>query len=99
MSLFKWIERKLWTGDVLQDYGDLQDERISGIGRLRTRVLLCRRKGKLKLVFRTTGTTPLSASVYYSMIDVTPASLGRLGEIVLDAKRKLETATPPLIPH
>jgi hypothetical protein len=90
MSILKWFERKLFTGDVLQDYGDIQDGR-TGVVRIRTRVLLCRRRGKLKLVFRNISTAPFGASAYYSMIDVTPAALGRLGEIVLDAKRKLET--------
>ena len=94
MGLFKWFERKLFTGDVLEDYGEFQDER-TGIARIRTRLLLCRRKGKLTLVFRTTGTAVLGASVYYSMLDVTPASVVRLQEMVVSAKRHLEGAIPP----
>ncbi len=90
MSILKWFERKLFTGDVVHDYGDIQDERI-GIARLRTSILLCRRKGKLQLVFRHIGTAPLGASVRYSSLNVTPKTLERLGEIVLDARRKLET--------
>ena len=89
MSILKWFERKLFTGEVVQDYGDLRDER-TGITRLRTSVLLCRRKGKLQLVIREVGTAPLGASARYSMIDVTPQSLHRLGEIISDAKSRLE---------
>ena len=90
MSILKWFERMLFTGDVIQDYGDLQDER-TGITRIRTSVLLCRRKCKLQLVFRNVITAPFGASAQYSRIDVTPKTLERLGEIVLDAKRKMET--------
>jgi hypothetical protein len=89
MGILKWFERKLFTGEVVQDYGDLRDAN-SGIARLRTSILLCRRKGKLQLVVRSVGTAPLAASAQYSMIDVTPQTLQRLEEIVLDAKRQLE---------
>jgi len=65
LGLFGWLERKVFLGDVIKDYGTLDDKHV-GIGRLRTSVLLCRRKGRLKLVFRTTGTSPLSASVNYA---------------------------------
>jgi hypothetical protein len=89
MSILKWFERKLFTGEVVQDYGDLRDER-TGITRFRTSILLCRRKGKLQLVVRNVGTAPLGASVQYSMIDVTPQTLHRLEEIISDAKNRLE---------
>jgi hypothetical protein len=94
MSLFKWFERKLFTGDILEDYGEFQDER-KGIARIRTRLLLCRRKGKLTLVFRTTGTAVLGASVYYSMLEITPESAARLEGMVASVKRHLQTNTPP----
>ena len=89
MSILKWFERKLFTGEVVHDYGDLRDER-TGITRLRTSILLCRRKGKLQFVVRNVGTAPLGASAQYSMIDVTPQTLQRLGEIISDAKIQLE---------
>ena len=89
MSILRWFERKLFTGEVVQDYGDLRDER-RGIARLRTSILLCRRNGKLQLVLRNVGTAPFGASAQYSMIDVTPQTLQRLSEIILDAKRQLE---------
>jgi len=88
MGLLKWFERKLFTGDVLEDYGDIQDDR-KGMVRVRTRVLLCRRKGRVKLVFGQAGTSPFGGSAYYSIIDVTPETLGRLEKIIFDAKRQI----------
>ena len=79
----------MFTGEVVQDYGNLRDERM-GISRFRTSILLCRRKGKLQLVVRNVGTAPLGASAQYSMIDVTPQTLQKLGEIIADAKKQLE---------
>ena len=79
MGLFGWFERKVFLGEMVKDYGVL-DEKSAGMGRVRTSVVLCRRKGQLKLAFRTTGTSFLSASVNYAMIDATPAALAKLAE-------------------
>lgn len=97
MGLLKWFERKLFTGDVLQDYGTMQDER-KGITRLRTSVLLCRKDGKLQLIFRQTATAPLGARVSYAAFDLTSQNLQLLENIVQDAKQKLTTSNlpPPL---
>jgi hypothetical protein len=56
MSMPKWFEKKLFAGDALKDYGDLQDE-LHGFTGVRASIPLCRRKGKLKLVFRNANTT------------------------------------------
>ena len=93
MGLFGWLERKVFLGDVIRDYGVLDDKHV-GIGRMRTSVLLCRRKGQLKLVFRTAGTSPLSASVNYSMIDATPEALAKLAEVVTDARGAISESGP-----
>ena len=76
--------------NALEDYGDFQDEHY-GIGRVRTSVLLCRRKHKLQLVFRTTTTSWFGAGVRYIPVDVSPQTLHRLGEVISDAKRVMET--------
>ena len=94
MGLFAWLERKLWLGDVLKDYGVL-DEKESVVGSLRTSVLLCRRGGKLRLVLRSVGKGPMSASVSYAMIDATPEALAKLGEVVLDALEEIRQGAPP----
>lgn len=94
MSILKWFERKLFTGDVLQDYGEIQDTR-KGLTRLRTSVLICRKDNKLQLVFRHTATAPFGAKVQYSTMDLTPQTIQVLQNIVNDAK-KVSAAPPPL---
>jgi len=93
VGIFGWLERKVFLGEVIRDYGVL-DEKSVGIGRLRTSVVLCRRKGQLKLAFRTTGTSPLSASVNYAMIDAAPSALAKLAEVLLDAQAEASSADP-----
>lgn len=94
MGFFGWLERKVFLGDVIREYGVL-DEKHVGIGRMKTSVLLCRRNGQLRLVFRTTGTTPLSASVNYVTIDATPASLAKLADVVVDAGKEASLKWSP----
>jgi hypothetical protein len=93
LGLFEWFERKVFIGDVIKDYG-VVDEKSVGIGRLRTSVVLCRHKGQLKLAFRTTGTSPLSASVNYAMIDATPSTLEKLAEVLQDARSQVLVIGP-----
>jgi hypothetical protein len=85
LGLFKWFERKVFLGDVIKDYGVL-DEKYFGIGRLRTSVVLCRRRGQLRLAIRTSGVAPLGASVNYALIDATPIALAKLAKILQDAQ-------------
>ena len=92
MGLFGWLERKVFLGDVIKEYGVLDAKNV-GIGRLRTSVVLCRQKGQQKLVFRTTGTSPLSASVNYAMIDAIPSALTRLAEVFIVLKIMLVAIT------
>ena len=94
MNIFRWLERKIFLGEVVQDYGTIQDQR-KGVARLRTSVLLCRRDGQLQFVFRNVGTAPLGASVNYTKIDVTPETLRRLGEILLDAHKHSDLSHTP----
>lgn len=89
MGLFGWLERKLFLGDVVKNYGVLGENRV-GIGRVRTSVFLCRRWGQPKLVFRHSGVSPLSANVSYMAVDVTPEVLEKLVDVARDAKALLE---------
>ena len=84
MGVFNWLERKVFLGDVIKDYGVL-DDKCFGTARWKTSVLLCRRKGQLKLVFRNAGAAPFGASVQYTMVDATTAALARLAAVVNDA--------------
>lgn len=88
MGLLTWFERKLFTGEVLRDFGVLQ-ERAAGITRMRTSILLCRRSGALQLVFRQAATAPLGAGVQYIPIDVSPEALDILQAALDDARRML----------
>jgi hypothetical protein len=93
VGLFRWLERKVFLGEVIEDYGVLEEQRYIG-ARARTSVLLCRRKGRIKLVFRVAARAPFGASVNYTMIDATPASLSKLGEALSDAQRVVDAETP-----
>jgi hypothetical protein len=88
MNILKWFERKIFLGEIIQDYGVIQNS-TWGIARLRTSILLCRRRGKLKLVFKDTGISPFAASARYSKIDVTPATLSKLDEILRDVHNRI----------
>jgi hypothetical protein len=85
LGLFRWLERKLFLGEVIKDYGVLE-ERNYGIGRLRTSVAICRRRGQLRLAVRTSSVAPQGASVKYALIDATPIALAKLANILHDAQ-------------
>jgi hypothetical protein len=94
MNIFGCFERKLWLGDVVQDYGIIRDARES-IARVRTSIFLSRRQGQLQLVFRDFRTAPFTFRVHYTSVDVTPETLRRLGEVLLDARNHLDEAHAP----
>ncbi len=96
MSIFKWVEKKLFTGETLKDFGDIQDVR-KGIARIRTSVSLCKRKGKIQLVFRNLGTSPFGFNSMYAHVDITPESIGKLEEIIAEAKH-WQSPVPPVLP-
>ena len=83
MGVFRWVERKVFLGEVLRDYGVLGERRV-GFARMKTSMLLCQRKERIRLVIRETGVAPFGASVNYSMIDLTSENVERLSEIVSD---------------
>ena len=72
MGILNWFEKKLFLCDIIQDYGDIQTK-TSGITKIHTSVLPCKKNDKVQLVFRNIGTAPLGASVNYTPIDITPS--------------------------
>jgi len=94
MNIFGWLERKLWLGDVVQDYGTIRDSQ-ENIARVRTSIFLSRRQGQLQLIFRDSRTAPFAFIVHYTSVDVTPETLRRLGEVLLDARNHLDEAGAP----
>jgi hypothetical protein len=94
MNIFGWLERKLWLGDIVQDYGTIRDVR-KGITRVVTSIFLFRRQGQLQLVFQDFRTAPFAFRVHYTSVDVTPETLRRLGEVLLDARNHLDEDHAP----
>jgi len=85
MNILTRIERWFLPGEVVRDYGDLQ-----GDPKGTRAAFLCRQEGKLRLVIRNASIAPLGLNKMYSMIDLTPQTLQRLGEIISDAKQHLD---------
>jgi hypothetical protein len=86
MRVIRWIESKLFTGEVLRDYGVLDQRRMFGM-RLRTSLLLCRRRGRYELVLRSSAYAVLGASVNYSCLAITPELIEQLKEVVMDTEQ------------
>lgn len=82
MGWLRWLEAKLYLGEVLHDYGVIE-ERQYGIARSRISVLLCRRKGRTTLVIRQSVIAWMGFSVGYT-------ELGR--EAILSLKRAVDDA-------
>lgn len=45
MSIFRWLEEKLFTGQVIQDFGPIYKKGTAAIGETHT-LLLCRKWGQ-----------------------------------------------------
>jgi hypothetical protein len=61
MRFFRWLERKLITGEVIRNYGPVG--KYLGIkDPTKILLLLCKRRGQLQLVFRTSA--PFAMSWY-----------------------------------
>ena len=67
MNPFKWLEKKTFLGDVIHDYGVIE-ERHMGITRTRVSLLLCRKGGTLVLVIKESNVAFLGASTRYTYI-------------------------------
>lgn len=83
-SLFRWIEQKAFTGEVVKDYGVIEEWK-HGLSRVRTSALLCRQKGQHRIVFRHSSRALFGASVSYTDLSATPEVVGKLAEIIKDA--------------
>ena len=88
MGILNWIEKKVFLGEVLRDYGILHQEN-TGLSSTKTSALLCHRKGADQLVFRVSSKAILGASVNYVMVELTPDLPGRLREIAYDVERRI----------
>jgi hypothetical protein len=93
MKFLQWLERIVFLGTVIRDYGILDDAQ-SGRYRLRTYALLCQRRGQTRLVFRTVATSPISAHASYAMVNATPVALARLATVARAAQLLLSEFQP-----
>jgi hypothetical protein len=88
MGLLRWLERKLFTGEVLRDYGTLGQ--LTGVATARqVSLLLCKRHGQVQLVLRTR--TPGGLDWY--PVKVCTALAAKLAEVAEDVRRVVETGT------
>jgi hypothetical protein len=92
MGVLAWLERRIFTGDVVKDYG-VVSEKSFALGRMRTSLLLCRRSGALQIVVRTAGRAAMGASVQYAVIDATPDVLTRLEQMIGDVRAETRAAS------
>ena len=68
MNPLKWLEKKTYLGEIIQDYGVLAEYRI-GLSKVRVSLLLCRKDGKEQLVIKETAFAYLAASARYTYVD------------------------------
>ena len=69
MNIFQRLERTLWLGEVVQDYGIISEQKMGGAFQ-KISLLLCRRKGEIQLVIKTSAFAFLAASVRYEYLPV-----------------------------
>lgn len=67
MNLFQWLERLIFLGEVVKDYGCVSERVACGM-RCQYVLLLCRRYGELRLVVKTIRRAFLQISVTYEYI-------------------------------
>jgi hypothetical protein len=94
MGLFRWLERKLFTGEVIRDYGTL-GELTGGSAPGQVSLLLCKRQGQLQLVLRTSTHFELN----WYPVQTSAALAARLAEVAEDVRRVVETGTLDAIPE
>ena len=82
MNPFRWLEAKLFLGEVLHDYGVI-DQTTTWIMRTRVSVLLCRRKGETAFVIKESNVAWLGFSIRYTPLR--RSSLVSLKQAVDDA--------------
>ncbi len=91
MRALKWLEEKLFTGEVLHDYGPIHRTGTGLAGETHT-LLLCRRGGKEWITFRHSYRAMLGFSVRYTAL---PLDLARpLTEKLADMTARSEGRRP-----
>ncbi len=85
MRFLRWLERKLFLGEVIRDYGSLGE--LTGVGAPGlVSLLLCKRRGQLQLVVRTGSHFQFNSYP----VKVSAALASTLSEAAADVRRLLE---------
>jgi hypothetical protein len=88
MGFLRWLERKFVTGEVVRDYGTLGElTGVSGPGEVS--LLLCKRRGRFQLVFRTRGYFELN----WYPVTASAALAATLAEAAEDVRRVVDAET------
>ena len=67
MSIFRWLEQALFTGEIIQDFGPIYKTGTAVAGQTHT-LLLCRKGGKDWITIRHSHRAVLGFSVSYTTI-------------------------------
>jgi len=93
MGILRWLERKLFTGDVIRDYGKLGD--LPGLRSPgQVSLLLCKRRGRVQLVLRTATWFELN----WYPVEASVGLADTLSEAADDVRKLLQSETFEAIP-
>lgn len=88
MGLFGWLERKLFLGEVVREFGSLGED-SHALVKSGTSAMLCRRKGRVWLVIRQSHRVLFAFGVNYIRIPMTHDLSRKLGEMSEESLRLL----------
>ena len=86
MGLWSRIERALWTGEVVKDYGVIRERSVRG-PRRKLSAVLAERDGVRRVFLKESWRGLLAASVRYVELD--RDEVERLAEILADARSEM----------
>ncbi|RMG40751.1 MAG: hypothetical protein D6732_03060 [Methanobacteriota archaeon] len=87
MGLWRWIEKKFWLGEIIKDYGVIQEKKV-GPACSKISAMLCQKNGELKFIIKESNTAFLAASVRY--LEITSSNVHKFKDILQDAEREMQ---------
>jgi len=95
MGLWGRIERALWTGAVIKDYGVISERSVRG-PRRKLSAVLSERGGVRRVFLKESLRGPLAAAVRY--IELDRDEVARLAEILAEASPEMDKIGPAWSP-
>lgn len=86
----KWLEQKLFTGEVIRDYGAIHKVGSAMSGTTHS-LLLCRKRGEDVIVIRHSHRAVLSFSISYSEFPAAHAE--KIAEMLIDIASRRDSNT------